>query len=51
MKALAAMPPVVAKNIRGVFGARLAAAPAYVTTRRSGDGFIEVAELLLGAIG
>ena len=31
------------------FGARLAHAPAYVTSRRSGDGFVEVAELLLGA--
>jgi HAD superfamily hydrolase (TIGR01484 family) len=30
------------------FGARLAAAPAFVTSRRSGEGFVEVAELLLG---
>ena len=29
------------------FGARLAAAPAYVTSGRSGDGFVEVAERLL----
>jgi len=33
------------------FGARLADAPAYVTKRRSGEGFVEVAELLLGANG
>ena len=33
------------------FGARLADAPAYVCRRRSGDGFVELAELLLGAIG
>jgi hydroxymethylpyrimidine pyrophosphatase-like HAD family hydrolase len=31
------------------FGARLTDAPAYVTNRRSGDGFVEVAELLFGA--
>jgi hydroxymethylpyrimidine pyrophosphatase-like HAD family hydrolase len=31
------------------FGARLTDAPAYVTSRRSGEGFVEVAELLLGA--
>lgn len=31
------------------FGARLTDAPAYVTSRRSGEGFAEVAELLLGA--
>ena len=31
------------------FGARLSDAPAYVTSRRSGEGFVEVAELLLGA--
>ena len=31
------------------FGARLGAAPAYVTSRRSGDGFVEVAERLLDA--
>jgi HAD superfamily hydrolase (TIGR01484 family) len=31
------------------FGARLADAPAYVTSRRSGEGFVEVAEWLLGA--
>ena len=31
------------------FGARLTDAPAYVTGRRSGEGFVEVAELLLGA--
>jgi HAD superfamily hydrolase (TIGR01484 family) len=33
------------------FGARLANAPAYVSSRRSGDGFVEVAELLLGGNG
>lgn len=33
------------------FGARLADAPAYVTTGRSGEGFVEVAELLLAAGG
>jgi hypothetical protein len=33
------------------FGARLGDAPAYVTTRRSGEGFVEVAELLLGVSG
>ncbi len=33
------------------FGARLADAPAYVTTGRSGAGFVEVAELLLAAGG
>jgi HAD superfamily hydrolase (TIGR01484 family) len=31
------------------FGARLIDAPAYVTSRRSGEGFVEVAELLLDA--
>ena len=31
------------------FGARLTGAPAYVSSRRSGDGFVEVVELLLGA--
>jgi hypothetical protein len=31
------------------FGARITDAPAYVTSRRSGEGFVEVAELLLGA--
>ena len=31
------------------FGARLSHAPAYVTSQRSGDGFVEVAQLLLGA--
>ena len=31
------------------FGARLTGAPAYVTSRRSGEGFVEVAELLLDA--
>jgi len=31
------------------FGARLADAPVYVTSRRSGEGFVEVAELLLSA--
>jgi hypothetical protein len=31
------------------FGTRQIDAPAYVTSRRSGDGFVEVAELLLGA--
>jgi len=31
------------------FGAHLTDAPAYVSSRRSGDGFVEVAELLLGA--
>ena len=31
------------------FGARLTDAPAYVSRRRSGDGFVEVAELVLGA--
>ena len=31
------------------FGARMTDAPAYVTSRRSGEGFVEVAELLLGA--
>ena len=31
------------------FGARLTDAPVYVTSRRSGEGFAEVAELLLGA--
>ena len=30
------------------FGARIAEAPAYVTKARSGDGFVEVATLLLG---
>ena len=33
------------------FGARLADAPAYVTIGRSGEGFVEVAELLLAAGG
>ena len=33
------------------FGARLTRAPAYVSDRRSGEGFVEVAELLLGAGG
>jgi hypothetical protein len=32
------------------FGARVTDAPAYVTSRRSGEGFVEVAELLLGGI-
>jgi hydroxymethylpyrimidine pyrophosphatase-like HAD family hydrolase len=31
------------------FDARLTDAPAYVTGRRSGEGFVEVAQLLLGA--
>ncbi len=31
------------------FGGRLTDAPTYATSRRSGDGFVEVAELLLGA--
>jgi len=31
------------------FGARLSDAPTYVTSRRSGAGFVELAELLLGA--
>ena len=31
------------------FGTRLADAPAYVSRQRSGDGFVELAELLLGA--
>lgn len=31
------------------FGARLTDPPAYVTSRRSGDGFVEVVALLLGA--
>ena len=31
------------------FGERLTDAPAYVTSRRGGEGFVEVAELLLGA--
>jgi HAD superfamily hydrolase (TIGR01484 family) len=31
------------------FAARLTDAPTYVTRRRSGDGFVEVADLLLGA--
>jgi hypothetical protein len=31
------------------FAARLTDAPAYVSSRRSGDGFVEVAERLLGA--
>ncbi|MBI5909633.1 MAG: HAD-IIB family hydrolase [Betaproteobacteria bacterium] len=31
------------------FGARLSDAPAYVTSRRSGEGFVEVAERLLQA--
>jgi len=31
------------------FGARLTDAPAYVSRRRCGDGFVEVAELVLGA--
>jgi HAD superfamily hydrolase (TIGR01484 family) len=30
------------------FGARLGDAPAFVTSRRSGEGFVEVADLLLG---
>ncbi|HEY5291968.1 MAG TPA: HAD-IIB family hydrolase [Burkholderiales bacterium] len=33
------------------FGARLTDAPAYVSSRRSGEGFVEVAELLLGGNG
>ena len=34
------------------FGARIKAAPAYVTSRRSGDGFVELVECLLnGATG
>ena len=33
------------------FGARLSDAPAYVTTARSGAGFVEIAELLLAAGG
>ncbi len=33
------------------FGARLTEAPAYVSSRRSGDGFVEVAALLLGEQG
>ena len=33
------------------FGARLAHPPAYVCSRRSGDGFVELVELLLGANG
>jgi len=33
------------------FGARLTDTPAYVTRARSGDGFVELAELLLGANG
>jgi hydroxymethylpyrimidine pyrophosphatase-like HAD family hydrolase len=33
------------------FGARLTDAPAYVTGRRSGEGFVEIAELILGANG
>ena len=33
------------------FGARLTDAPAYVTRRRSGEGFVEVAERLLGGNG
>jgi hypothetical protein len=31
------------------FGARLSDTPAYVTSRRSGEGFFEVADMLLGA--
>ena len=31
------------------FGERMTDAPAYVTSRRSGEGFVEVAKLLLGA--
>ena len=33
------------------FGERLTDAPAFVTSRRSGEGFVEVAELLLDAKG
>ncbi|MBE0619090.1 MAG: HAD-IIB family hydrolase [Burkholderiales bacterium] len=33
------------------FGVRLTETPVYVTDRRSGEGFVEVAELLLGANG
>ena len=33
------------------FGARLTATPAYVTRQRSGEGFVEVAELLLDGAG
>jgi HAD superfamily hydrolase (TIGR01484 family) len=33
------------------FGARLTDAPAYVTRQRSGEGFVEVAELLLDGAG
>ena len=33
------------------FGARLNHPPAYVTNRRSGEGFVEVVDLLLGATG
>jgi hypothetical protein len=33
------------------FGARLSDAPAYVSSRRSGDGFVEVVEHLLDTIG
>jgi HAD superfamily hydrolase (TIGR01484 family) len=33
------------------FGARLTDAPAYITRRRSGEGFVEVAERLLGGNG
>lgn len=33
------------------FGARLTHAPVYVSSRRGGDGFVEVADLLLGANG
>jgi HAD superfamily hydrolase (TIGR01484 family) len=33
------------------FGTRLADAPAYVCSRRSGEGFVELVELLLGANG
>jgi HAD superfamily hydrolase (TIGR01484 family) len=31
------------------FGARLTAAPVYVTSRRSGEGFVEVVDMLVGA--
>ncbi len=33
------------------FGARLSRAPTYVTGRRSGEGFVELAQLLLGEQG